>query len=239
MPDQNDSQEWETTEHHVQPQPGAPAEDFQQLGRPEQLAALYGALAKAQGAFAPVLKSKEVDFHSKTAGRIHFHYATLSDIDRATRPALAANGLAIFQPFTVVSHGREGVIRTVLAHADGAQVVSLIRFLPNADIKQLGGTVTYLRRYAKNAILGTDGDEDADDIPTGDFPHENEYSEDGTLIFNRSIGRVIAPARTAACDAISTNLRRSASARAVSPVRACSRATTFVRPGAASPSNCV
>jgi YVTN family beta-propeller protein len=32
-----------------------------------------------------------------------------------------------------------------------------------------------------------------DKIPTGDFPHENEYSEDGHLIYNGSIGRVITP----------------------------------------------
>jgi hypothetical protein len=32
-----------------------------------------------------------------------------------------------------------------------------------------------------------------DDIPTGDFPHENEYSHDGELIFNGAIGRVITP----------------------------------------------
>jgi YVTN family beta-propeller protein len=30
-------------------------------------------------------------------------------------------------------------------------------------------------------------------FPTGDFPHENQYSPDGTLILNGSIGRVIAP----------------------------------------------
>jgi DNA-binding beta-propeller fold protein YncE len=32
-----------------------------------------------------------------------------------------------------------------------------------------------------------------DEIPSGDFPHENDYSDDGQLIFNGSIGRVIAP----------------------------------------------
>jgi YVTN family beta-propeller protein len=32
-----------------------------------------------------------------------------------------------------------------------------------------------------------------DEFPTGDFPHENEYSHDGELIFNGSIGRVITP----------------------------------------------
>ena len=32
-----------------------------------------------------------------------------------------------------------------------------------------------------------------DEFPTGDFPHENEYSDDGELIYNGSIGRVITP----------------------------------------------
>jgi YVTN family beta-propeller protein len=30
-------------------------------------------------------------------------------------------------------------------------------------------------------------------FPTGDFPHENQYSPDGTRTFNGSIGRVVAP----------------------------------------------
>jgi hypothetical protein len=30
-------------------------------------------------------------------------------------------------------------------------------------------------------------------IPTGDFPHENEFSEDGSVLYNGSIGRVITP----------------------------------------------
>ncbi|HEX8099357.1 MAG TPA: serine/threonine protein kinase, partial [Actinomycetota bacterium] len=32
-----------------------------------------------------------------------------------------------------------------------------------------------------------------DQIPAGDFPHENEYSEDGGLIYDGSIGRVVTP----------------------------------------------
>ncbi|HEX8100439.1 MAG TPA: serine/threonine protein kinase, partial [Actinomycetota bacterium] len=32
-----------------------------------------------------------------------------------------------------------------------------------------------------------------DQIPAGDFPHENEYSEDGELIYDGSIGRVVTP----------------------------------------------
>lgn len=42
-------------------------------------------------------------------------------------------------------------------------------------------------------VIETSTGEIIDNIPTGDFPHENEYSEDGKLIFNGSIGRVITP----------------------------------------------
>ena len=42
-------------------------------------------------------------------------------------------------------------------------------------------------------VIDTERAEIVDQIPTGDFPHENEYSEDGSLIYNGSIGRVITP----------------------------------------------
>jgi YVTN family beta-propeller protein len=42
-------------------------------------------------------------------------------------------------------------------------------------------------------VISTERAEIIDQIPTGDFPHENEYSEDGSLIYNGSIGRVITP----------------------------------------------
>ena len=42
-------------------------------------------------------------------------------------------------------------------------------------------------------VIDTQKGEIVDQIPTGDFPHENEYSEDGNLIYNGSIGRVVTP----------------------------------------------
>ena len=30
-------------------------------------------------------------------------------------------------------------------------------------------------------------------FPTGDFPHENQFSADGQTLYNATIGRVIAP----------------------------------------------
>ena len=42
-------------------------------------------------------------------------------------------------------------------------------------------------------VIDTETGQIVDNIPTGDFPHENEYSHDGGLVFNGSIGRVITP----------------------------------------------
>ena len=42
-------------------------------------------------------------------------------------------------------------------------------------------------------VIDTSEHRIVDNIDTGDFPHENEYSEDGELIFNGTIGFVITP----------------------------------------------
>jgi DNA-binding beta-propeller fold protein YncE len=42
-------------------------------------------------------------------------------------------------------------------------------------------------------VIDTSEHRIVDNVITGDFPHENEYSENGKFIFNGTIGRVIAP----------------------------------------------
>lgn len=137
-------------------------EGLQEHGTPEQLAELYGALAAAQGDFKDVRKSASVDFIGKT-GRVRFDYAPLPEIDKATRPALKAHGLALTQPHT--GFGGDLTLYTILAHKGGGRMVSWVRFTTGPEIKQQGAALTYMRRYAKNAVLGTAGDADADDIP--------------------------------------------------------------------------
>jgi|GEM_PF-2848122 len=135
----------------------ASIDGIQEIGTPEQLAKLYCALAKAQGAFRPVERSA-----TGQQGHRHFRYATLADIDDATRAALAEHGLACTQPPTRRLQGVSQVV-TMLTHEDGGRLISVLEQVGASDIRDHGASITYLRRYAKGAVLGVAGDPDLDD----------------------------------------------------------------------------
>lgn len=136
---------------------------------------MYSALAKAQGAFLPIEKNRDVMITSRKEGArsYSFRYADLQEIRAKTTPALSENSLCLFQLVT----DAEGVtvIRTVLGHDSGAQIESTMR-VPrgDGDIKNFGATITYLRRYIVTAMLGVaaddDLDEDGDDRGAGQSP---------------------------------------------------------------------
>lgn len=118
--------------------------------------ALAAALAKAQAAFPPIPRDKEVTVTTKTGGSYKFKYAPLDAILTAVRAALSDNGLAISQ----MLDGDDLV--TMLLHKDGQTLTG--RFpLPRADnVQALGSAITYLRRYSLQAILGIAAEEDDD-----------------------------------------------------------------------------
>jgi hypothetical protein len=146
------------------------SEDFEERGTPEQLAALYGALAAASVEFAPIVKDREVTIHGKSKdGRpieYTYSYAPLENLIDATRPALGRNGLFVSQPFTRVLAENVGRVRTRISHAGGACLVFTLEFIPEGDIKEIGAKTTYSRRYAYQCALGLDaGEMDADTQP--------------------------------------------------------------------------
>lgn len=126
--------------------------------RTTALADLYAALAAAQGEFQPLAKNREVEIVMKSGGKFTFRYADLEACIAATRPALSANGLAVFQRVV------EDMLVTTVAHKDGGIIESMTR-LPGShgDIKQYGASITYLRRYAYCAILCISADDDLDE----------------------------------------------------------------------------
>lgn len=136
--------------------------DFQMLGSPEALAKLFGALAAATSEFTPIHKNRQVTIKSEK-GSYSFVYAELSESIDATRPALAKNGLAVVQPYTKL--GDVAILRTVLSHSGGGLMVLACEIPRAQNIKDLGGSLTYLRRYTYNALLCLAADEDLDDQP--------------------------------------------------------------------------
>lgn len=129
-----------------------------------QMAKLYAALAAAQGAFLPIVKNRSVEITMKTGGRYKFRYADLEEILSKTRPALAANGLALVQRIEQSQGGASLVC--CLTHADGGVMTSEIAIPGVRDLgdpKSFGAAITYLRRYLVTAMLGVAADDDLDE----------------------------------------------------------------------------
>lgn len=143
-------------------------------------AALYAALAKAQGAFQPIVKNRNVVITMKTGGSYKFRYADLEEITAKTRPALSVNGLALIQ---TVEHGQQGPLLVCrLMHAQGGMIASEVS-MPSArdlgDPKTFGAAITYLRRYMVTAMLGVAADDDLDEDGQGAGADDPTQLDDG------------------------------------------------------------
>jgi len=140
------------------------------------MAALYEALAKAQGEFPEIPKNRTVNIRTKTGGSFEFKYADLQEIISKTKPALSKYGLSFSQLLNTISRpAGEGEVMLVnqlttkLHHNKGAYLMSTVD-LPQSsdpDPKTLGGNITYYRRYAFAAIIGVAADDDLDARDTG------------------------------------------------------------------------
>ena len=108
---------------------------------------LYAALAKAQLEMLPAKTGSSNPFFKSK-------YADLASIVRASRKALASNGLAVIQ--RIVRNGSAGMtLLTRLCHSSGQWIESSMTVNPpKQDIQSLGSYLTYFRRYTYGAIVG-------------------------------------------------------------------------------------
>lgn len=129
----------------------------------EQVADLFGALAKAQGDMTHASKDRTAQVKSEK-GSYSYGYATLQSVWDAIREPLSKNGLAILQTFAT---GTDGIIViTTLAHASGQWVRTSLAVKPVAEklsaVQAIGSAITYARRYSVMAIVGIAPDDDDD-----------------------------------------------------------------------------
>ena len=181
--------------------------DLIEEGTEEQLAALFAAFAAARPDIPHIKKSRKVSFETRGGGSVEYPYAPLYAMVEATSGPLAKQGLSVTQPFSIAEerspHPLLGVlaelkpepdllrsmlpmllqtrlvgrIRTILAHKDGARLISTVEFTPLEDIKKMGAQTTYLRRYAYQSMLGIDGERDADDGPSEELQEPRRSQE--------------------------------------------------------------
>lgn len=120
---------------------------------------LFEALAKAQGEFPVLAKSRTVQVRSDK-GSYSFDYATLDDLQQAVRGPLAKHGLCLLQPFYGPHGGKE--LRTILGHSSGARIEATISIADAPNVQALGSQLTYLKRYALKSLLCINDGEDDD-----------------------------------------------------------------------------
>lgn len=125
-----------------------PRQDVKIVGEPAEVAALFLALAKAQGEFLPVVKDSTAKVAMKAGGQYTFDYAGLDVIISATQPALTKYELAFFQAPT---EGGNALL-SVLAH--GSARIEAVSPITGWDTPQeFGSAITYAKRYARTSIL--------------------------------------------------------------------------------------
>ncbi len=131
------------------------------VNKSESIAALSEALAKAQGAFGPLKRSRTVDYVTKKGMKIKYSYAELADVLDVIRKPLTDNGLAILQPASIADG--HVVVTTMLTHASGEWISSdLSMDCTDTSPQEQGSALTYARRYGLSALVGIASEDDDD-----------------------------------------------------------------------------
>ncbi len=139
----------------------------------EPINELATALAKAQAEFPDIPKDCTATLRGETKeGKPYdysYQYADLATIIKATRPSLIKHGLSTAQLVTTSPDGKVGCVQTLLMHASGQQVETKYYFLISVKMQQTGASITYIRRYCLQGILGVSSEQDTDG-PTENAP---------------------------------------------------------------------
>jgi len=116
------------------------------------------ALFEVQKKMIPIIKSaKNPFFKSK--------YADINSIIRQVLPMLNDHGILLTQPLARAQFVDSICVKTILTHVESGETVegeSEVR-MNKVDPQQAGSTITYLRRYGLQSILGLEAvDDDAE-----------------------------------------------------------------------------
>jgi len=118
---------------------------------------IAAALAKAAGGIRNPAKNREVVVKTQGGQSYKFKYATFDAIIDVIRQPLSENGLWFVQTLD----GNQMV--TTLYHSSGQTLASRIPFVTGGNKPQeMGGALTYSKRYGLCALLGIAADEDDD-----------------------------------------------------------------------------
>lgn len=100
---------------------------------------------------------KKIGIIKKDSKNPHFKntYASLTQILSEVKPLLTECGLILIQPISL-----EGVGTTVIDFETGEKIEAVISLPTNLTPQQLGGAITYFRRYTLASLLSLEIDDD-------------------------------------------------------------------------------
>lgn len=131
----------------------------------ESIAEVSKALTTAWGNIKNPKHNQKVEVKTKNGYTYTFNYTDLGGLIDEVRPHLKENGITIIQePYTEVGEsGRLICIETMLLHSSGEWMKSNPLKMPALNsIQDVGGQITYLKRYSLSAMLGVSSEEDND-----------------------------------------------------------------------------
>lgn len=131
--------------------------------------AISKALVTAWGAIETPKHNTNVTVRTKTGGSYEFSYTDLEGIFDALKVAYKENGIAVLQsPKTFMQDGSLMVsVETMLLHESGEWVKSdPLSVTASNSMQDLGGQITYMKRYSLSALSGlsTEKDDDANGV---------------------------------------------------------------------------
>jgi hypothetical protein len=143
----------------------------------EEVAEIFTALSKAQGAMSNPRKDKTVKVTSRDGRSYEFAYATLSGIIDAIRKPFFENGLCFTQ--TLTREDSKLILRTRIGHSSGQWIATSLPVEAREQSAQgLGSAITYAKRYTLSAICGIAADED-DDAGAAEAAHVEQQKRRG------------------------------------------------------------
>ena len=135
-------------------------------GKPGQFRhpSLAAALVAAQGEFPPIEKSREGGGITSKGAKFSFKYANQADVSGQLAPILARHGLGVTQTYKLIEGDMaRQILVTTLLHESGEKIRSRLWVPMVGQPQEIGKTMTYMRRYSYEAIIGVSSGADVDE----------------------------------------------------------------------------
>lgn len=158
------------------------------MNKSESISKIAPALVKSWGELENPKHNSSVKVQTKKGGSYTFDYTDLKGIFDEAKRVFKENGISIMQN-SYTEESERGLlisVETMLLHNSGEWIRSNpLRMLANPNIQDMGGQVTYMKRYSLSAMLGiaTEKDDDANGASGNDYQYTNKKASEKQLNF--------------------------------------------------------